>query len=1033
MKGITTRIGVLLTLLSVVLVSLGYILPTFAIPLYTVEVVAPANNTTYSPGTTYWFNMTWANETADENMTMCNVTIGRPDGSLTDYSQSTTPAVGLNSTVPPALCYFNLSQYRFGPAGTYNYTFSAQNDTGDWNTSFPTTVYVVAQNTSTADFMNLTINDTEESKSYTYGAVSNATGWNSISELTFTLYRNDTTIGATNPVSDADQLGAGFYVYVYNTSDNSNYSAASKSFNLTITQADVPLALYINGIEGNKTLNESSASPLVPVNITVVGTFVGTTPDTNISLFIDSNPNATNSTPLLVYTDVLSGLGSYNITAVWPGDVNYSANTTTYYLTIADNTSPVVSLGSPGNYTGGGQGAGTSNTSQVSLTYIPYDLRLSTCSLWGTFTGSWALNQTNTTPANLTENSFSLTLADGTYLWNVRCNDTSGNAAFNSTNYTLRVDTASPNVVAVWTNDTDDFYSNCSGNNNITLVVNASETGLNVTANFSAIETGTQAGEIVQATDLANGLYRAVYTINTTDSSFEGRPVYVTTSDSFYTVVNTTNATETPILYNMTIPSDPQLVSGSTNFCNVTNFAAIPSLTFNTTRGKIVFIDLINMSTSENAAKIAQLATHLNVTDKVIGINSTYFDYLNKSAILYMYNVTQNLTQNLTYIPEGATEPQYCTGSLCISPSWNNTTNIMIFNISMFSKYIADDAAPVISGLGPSGTTSSTTVTLTAATNERAFCRYSSSDVAYDSMTAFSSTNSTAHSSTLTAQSIGSHTYYVRCRDIVNNTNNASSTISLTILAITVPSGAGPSGEVTTTKDITSIAAGETAVIPISITGLPITEVDVTAASSISNVKITITSLNTQPSSVSIAAPGMVYNYLSIESTAPASAVAEFRITFRVEKSWIEANDIDVSAITLNHYKNGAWTSLDTSQTSEDGVYIYFTATTPSLSYFAITAQALGAATEEGCPICVPTAWSACAGGIQTRMNYDCSAETNYECEPRTEERTCGSGASDLVTWGLIIAIAIIAIGFTIYAFSRRRNAYNYRPQRRHR
>jgi len=50
------------------------------------------------------------------------------------------------------------------------------------------------------------------------------------------LYRNDTTVGSGNPVSDVNVYGAGFYNYSYYTVGNDNYTAAIKQFNLTIFQ-----------------------------------------------------------------------------------------------------------------------------------------------------------------------------------------------------------------------------------------------------------------------------------------------------------------------------------------------------------------------------------------------------------------------------------------------------------------------------------------------------------------------------------------------------------------------------------------------------------------------------------------------------------------------------------------------------------------------------------------------------------------------------------------------------------------------------
>ena len=84
-----------------------------------------------------------------------------------------------------------------------------------------------------------------------------------------------------------------------------------------------------------------------------------------------------------------------------------------------------------------------SNTESITFSYTPSDLDLETCELWGNFTGLFAPNQTSVNPISGTENFFFLNLADGSYKWNVRCNDSQGHYAFNG-NKTFYIDTKKP-------------------------------------------------------------------------------------------------------------------------------------------------------------------------------------------------------------------------------------------------------------------------------------------------------------------------------------------------------------------------------------------------------------------------------------------------------------------------------------------------------------------------------------------------------------------------------------------------------------
>ena len=96
-----------------------------------------------------------------------------------------------------------------------------------------------------------------------------------------------------------------------------------------------------------------------------------------------------------------------------------------------------------------------------------------------------------------------------------------------------------------------------------------------------------------------------------------------------------------------------------------------------------------------------------------------------------------------------------------------------------------DNTPPIRSAGSPSGTltlnTTSTTISLT--TNEAATCKYATTPgVAYDSMTAFTTTGSTSHSSPISGLTNGgSYIYYVKCQDTSGNTDPTDYTISFTV------------------------------------------------------------------------------------------------------------------------------------------------------------------------------------------------------------------------------------------------------------
>jgi hypothetical protein len=68
----------------------------------------------------------------------------------------------------------------------------------------------------------------------------------------------------------------------------------------------------------------------------------------------------------------------------------------------------------------------------VVFTYIPNNVSLDVCELWGDFNGAFMINQSDTSPNGNQENTFSLSLDDGEYNWGIYCRSTSGNEVFTS-------------------------------------------------------------------------------------------------------------------------------------------------------------------------------------------------------------------------------------------------------------------------------------------------------------------------------------------------------------------------------------------------------------------------------------------------------------------------------------------------------------------------------------------------------------------------------------------------------------------------
>jgi len=139
---------------------------------------------------------------------------------------------------------------------------------------------------------------------------------------------------------------------------------------------------------------------------------------------------------------------------------------------------------------------------------------------------------------------------------------------------------------------------------------------------------------------------------------------------------------------------------------------------------------------------------------------------------------------------------------------------------------------------------------------------------------------------------------------------------------------------------IPSIAAKGEVNFSIVSQALVITEMKVKVVNTVSNVKITATKLDARPGTLVSDAPGVVNQYLSIDKVNISEAdIEKVTMDFKVEKAWIESNKIDESTVSLYRYANDVWNKLETVKVSDDSASIYYQATSPGLSVFAVAGK----------------------------------------------------------------------------------------------
>jgi PGF-pre-PGF domain-containing protein len=145
-----------------------------------------------------------------------------------------------------------------------------------------------------------------------------------------------------------------------------------------------------------------------------------------------------------------------------------------------------------------------------------------------------------------------------------------------------------------------------------------------------------------------------------------------------------------------------------------------------------------------------------------------------------------------------------------------------------------------------------------------------------------------------------------------------------------------------------SITPTEVAKMTITREEIAFTEISFEVHNPANNVKLTITKLDAKPAAIVHEVIGKVYKYIEIKPQNIEDAnIKAASIKFKVAKSWLTDNNLDPDTVTLNRYTT-KWDALPTTKVDEGADNIYYNATTPGFSVFAISAQ------EKVPQICTP-------------------------------------------------------------------------------
>ncbi|MDP2926413.1 MAG: hypothetical protein Q8N99_08600 [Nanoarchaeota archaeon] len=291
-------------------------------------------------------------------------------------------------------------------AGTYIYVF---NTSGGENYSAGSVIKTLIVN-KLNNPVSLLLNSLGNNISLVYGNTINASF--SSSSGVIGLYRDNVDVSSENNQNRI--LGAGYYEYLVNSTGNINYlpNSTGKRLYANITKADSLVYLYINNSRNNFTINQGEA---ILINATrAIG-------QGNINAYNNNNLIYQGSSPYTNLTTFVNP-GFYNLTAIYLSTDNYTSSYETYFLEVIDNIGPNIIISHPEIKTYG------FNTS-IPLNFSVYDSS-SVSSCW------YSIDyESNISLPNCENSSFNI--SDGNYILTLYSNDSLGNIASSSVDFSV--------------------------------------------------------------------------------------------------------------------------------------------------------------------------------------------------------------------------------------------------------------------------------------------------------------------------------------------------------------------------------------------------------------------------------------------------------------------------------------------------------------------------------------------------------------------------------------------------------------------
>jgi len=258
--------------------------------------------------------------------------------------------------------------------------------------------------------------------------------------------------------------------------------------------------------------------------------------------------------------------------------------------------------------------------------------------------------------------------------------------------------------------------------------------------------------------------------------------------------------------------------------------------------------------------------------------------------------------------------------------TWVNITNGdgQIVNTTGAYTYTAPDPVAAFSGTPTSGT-----VPLTVTFTDASTCTPTAWNWSFGDGT-FSDIRNPSHIYT----AAGSYTVILNATNATPASNYLTKTNYITVSSVPVSQSGGESDDErpllrsapVSSGNLSVHVGGTTTVTDVTVTGTGIDGLIVTSTEA------------SGPGNEVAPPPGIVYEYLDI-TPARYTTITGAQIAFTVPQSWLDANHLSAQNVVLYQNTGKTWQALPTTFVKTVNGNLYFTATSPGFSRFAITGQ----------------------------------------------------------------------------------------------